>query len=711
MAIYTERIIKVNNNTAAMDKDIYMYRGNRNIEIQFKIIDYQFKFKDVNLVEQISPSHAYVTLLTPQMKQISTGKAEVIDGTIKLIITSAMIDEKTECGDYTIVVDLYDEIGDSLITIPPVENQLHVLDRMTDIDDVPDELRFVFDEVTGNLEVVNIDVNYDETTGEIKTIENIPLQDRTARRLIDNLEADFEELDRTVDDMSIEMIPIKTEINRLSPIVDKLVDSGYSQIKSTMSQSEIQNVLNDGGIIIFRNGNYSITSTLNMIDNTILIVDKNVNITSTVNDALLLDDISNVTLIGNITFSNCGIKIKRSTNIKIDGINVSTPIGGIGIDIENGYNVLLDNIKTMNCSNSGIKISFPTSEKVNISINNHNDIASNNALLVHSNITNVVQGQVLISDSLYETNATTENCIKLSNNTKSPLVILDKPVIICDHSMNNPVISITKEVGSTSGQVLGRVDINEPRLIGTGDVSDFIKITNDVDGDSIDEVKIIKPKYEVNGNAAISISGDVKNKDKIIIELDTNEYKYVGSGTKTLVNDIRALYHLDISADGELNVDISNAPIGHVCEFINDSYTYRLNVNGDSINGGSDSLVLKGKEYAKLKHLGYGEWVIIDENFSNKITRIEAVESTLTIPNSKYLFAELTTETALTLPDITSAFAEIHLFVSLKDDAGIVYPEEIKWTNEEPDLDSENVYEFIFTKVNENWLIGCVTYV
>ena len=253
--------------------------------------------------------------------------------------------------------------------------------------------------------------------------------------------------------------------------------------------------------------------------------------------------------------------------------------------------------------------------------------------------------------------------------------------------------------------------MNEPKLIWTYDLSDFIKIANDVDGDSIDEIKIIKPKYEVNGNAAISVSGDVKNKDKIIIELDTNEYKYVGSGTKTLVNDIRALYHLDISADGELNVDISNAPIGHVCEFINDSHAYRLNVNGDSINGGSDSLVLKGKEYAKLKHLGNGEWVIIDENFSNKITRIEAVESTLMIPNSKYLFAELTTETALTLPDITSAFAEIHLFVSLKDNAGIVYPEEIKWTNEEPDLDSENVYEFIFTKVNENWLIGCVTYV
>ena len=105
MAIYTERTIKVNNNKASMDKDIYVYRGNRNIDIEFSVVEHLYKFRDVNLIERISPSHAYVTLLTPQMKQVSTGKGVIEDNKIKLTITSAMIDEKTEVGDYAIFID------------------------------------------------------------------------------------------------------------------------------------------------------------------------------------------------------------------------------------------------------------------------------------------------------------------------------------------------------------------------------------------------------------------------------------------------------------------------------------------------------------------------------------------------------------------------------------------------------------------------------
>ena len=37
-----------------------------------------------------------------------------------------MIDELTEVGDYTIVIDLYDEYEDSLLTLPPIENQCNL---------------------------------------------------------------------------------------------------------------------------------------------------------------------------------------------------------------------------------------------------------------------------------------------------------------------------------------------------------------------------------------------------------------------------------------------------------------------------------------------------------------------------------------------------------------------------------------------------------
>lgn len=224
MAIYTERTVKVSNNKSTMDKDIYIYRGNRNIEIHFTLIDPQFKFKDANMVDRLSPSHAYVTLLNPQKVQIGTGKTEVVDGVIKTIISSAMIDKKTECGDYVIVIDLYDEDGDALLTIPPIEKQLHVLERMTDIDDVPDELRFVFDEQTENLDVVNIDVTY-SGDGEIKTIEGIPLHDTTARKIMSELIEDVDNFNATVNEAVDTISDIRVDVDgKLSQVDDALVD-------------------------------------------------------------------------------------------------------------------------------------------------------------------------------------------------------------------------------------------------------------------------------------------------------------------------------------------------------------------------------------------------------------------------------------------------------------------------------------------------------
>ena len=96
MAIYTERVVMVNKDTAKMDNDIYIYKGNRNICIQFKIIDSQFKFRDVNLVDKFSPSHGYVTLINPEGEQIANGKAEIENDTIKLTVSSGMDDEDNE---------------------------------------------------------------------------------------------------------------------------------------------------------------------------------------------------------------------------------------------------------------------------------------------------------------------------------------------------------------------------------------------------------------------------------------------------------------------------------------------------------------------------------------------------------------------------------------------------------------------------------------
>lgn len=136
MAIFAERKLKIMENVTQMDHDIILYRGNRNVFILFAIENLMFGFKDFSTgYESLSPSHAYITLLTPLFEEIKLGKMPIEDDKIKFSISELMIDDLVEVGDYTIVIDLYDTIEDSLLTIPPIENQLKVRDRITSLTD------------------------------------------------------------------------------------------------------------------------------------------------------------------------------------------------------------------------------------------------------------------------------------------------------------------------------------------------------------------------------------------------------------------------------------------------------------------------------------------------------------------------------------------------------------------------------------------------
>ena len=123
-------------NITQMDNDIILYRGNRNVFMVFTIENLLFGFKDFSTgYESPSPSHAYITLLSPLFEEIPLGKMPINDNKIVFSISELMIDEVVEVGDYTIVIDLYDTIEDSLLTIPPIENQLKVRDRITSLTD------------------------------------------------------------------------------------------------------------------------------------------------------------------------------------------------------------------------------------------------------------------------------------------------------------------------------------------------------------------------------------------------------------------------------------------------------------------------------------------------------------------------------------------------------------------------------------------------
>lgn len=702
MAIYTERIIRVNNNKASMDKDIYIYRGNRNIEIQFTIVDHQFKFKDTNMIEKLTPSHAYVTLLTPQMKQIGTGKAEVIDGVIKLVVSSAMIDEKTECGEYSIVIDLYDEVGDSVLTIPPVENQLHVLDRMTEIDDIPDELRFQFDEQTGDLNVINIDVTYDGN-GEIRTIEGIPISDDKARKIMADLLEEVDEFSANFDPALQDISKAKEDITRIDAIVTELSDNGYSQIKADMNQTQIQNVLNNGGLILFRAGTYNLEAGLNLVSNTKILAETRVELVMSGGNAVSLNDVSDVHIDGNLILNGAGFSINDCTDVVINNLCINAAENGLVL--VGGDNVVINNLITQECSVAGCRISNASSA-MNVILDNHIDIQSTKALdvLTASNVG--LAGIIRVIKPFYEVSEEiSEPCIKLNNSINAPKVIVDRATIQANVD-KDIIISIIKEDDNT--QKLGNIEIVEPNLIGEGEVAFFIKVNNSVHPGEVARIKIIRPECDVNGRSTIAFVDDVNNNRSIAVN---SEYSMIREVVEdlTLSNDICPSFVLPSTAMNDCEINLDNAPVNFVCEFVNESVSKVLNIVADSIND-KTKIELKFNDYMKIKHLGGCNWVILDENFNSKIINIEPSDGVLNVINSRYLRVHLNSEARLALPDISESLSEIHLFVSVTDDGTLTYPEGIKWTNKEPELNEEGVYELILTYINGIWLIGCVDY-
>lgn len=137
MAIYAERKLRIMESVTQMDKDIVLYRGNRNVYVFFTIENLSFGFRNLSTgYEAAAPSHAYITLLNPLFEEIALGRQTIENDKISFCINELMIDELTEVGDYTIVIDLYDALEDSMLTLPPIENQLKVRDRITSVADV-----------------------------------------------------------------------------------------------------------------------------------------------------------------------------------------------------------------------------------------------------------------------------------------------------------------------------------------------------------------------------------------------------------------------------------------------------------------------------------------------------------------------------------------------------------------------------------------------
>lgn len=121
--------VTVTGNTAKLDKDIYLFRGNKNVHYYFAIKNASFNFKgSTDLIEKTNAINAAVTVIKPNGVEVANAIAAVENGKIHLKVTEDLIDEEVEVGDFDLVFDLFDDT-DGAVTIPKVQGQFHVLER------------------------------------------------------------------------------------------------------------------------------------------------------------------------------------------------------------------------------------------------------------------------------------------------------------------------------------------------------------------------------------------------------------------------------------------------------------------------------------------------------------------------------------------------------------------------------------------------------
>lgn len=129
--------ITIDGNKASVDEPLYMYQGDRNIDIYFTIIDSKFRFSETNSNILIDSTAKYSTIkvLKPNGEKIKTDKKAIEDNKIVFTINQEFADEATEIGKYKLQIQLWsiDANNQGRVTIPPIE--FEVLEPIFEDDD------------------------------------------------------------------------------------------------------------------------------------------------------------------------------------------------------------------------------------------------------------------------------------------------------------------------------------------------------------------------------------------------------------------------------------------------------------------------------------------------------------------------------------------------------------------------------------------------
>ena len=126
--IFTERTVTIKNVEATIDSVVILYRGDRDVEIIFKIIDSQFKFSSSkgNVIDNTQAAYGQLAVLNPNGNNIISEVSPCQEGKVIFKMTGEMMDELVELGYYSFHIRLFNDDQTSRVTLPPVTNGIEV---------------------------------------------------------------------------------------------------------------------------------------------------------------------------------------------------------------------------------------------------------------------------------------------------------------------------------------------------------------------------------------------------------------------------------------------------------------------------------------------------------------------------------------------------------------------------------------------------------
>lgn len=133
--IYKQCVLTIAQNTATLDEDIYLFRLDKNIQLYFTIVNNKYKFdkSDLNNIINITNASFFqVRLYKDDQIKYTFAIQPTEKGQAILTITDQLIDEPVEVGDYDFQISLLDADKTSMISMPIVNQQLHVCEPLVD---------------------------------------------------------------------------------------------------------------------------------------------------------------------------------------------------------------------------------------------------------------------------------------------------------------------------------------------------------------------------------------------------------------------------------------------------------------------------------------------------------------------------------------------------------------------------------------------------